>query len=231
MRLLVISSCTGKKDVRDCPRKLTHVDFDDPVFRRLREAELARWALPARLLYTGQQHRFMMKGIECLRHKFGASSCSLRIVSAGYGLVEEEQSMVPYEATFQNKGLAQIRYRARQLGIPEAVQSAVLGHDCVMFLLGKEYLHAIAPLPLPAPGQRFVFFVSNFQLPFNPNLTVVPAGLAEVRFGAGLISVKGKMFEYLAAELCRRPEMWGKVCSDETPTTILNLIEMGHRNT
>jgi hypothetical protein len=230
MRLLVISSCTGKKDVRDCPKKLTEADFDDPALRRVREAELARWALPARLLYVGQQHRYMMKGIACLRQKFGESSCSVRIVSAGYGLVEEEQSMVPYEATFQNKGLALIRERARQLGIPEAVHSAVRGYECAMFLLGKEYLHAISPLPHPAPGQRFVFFISNFQLPFDPNLTVVPTGRAEVRFGAGSISLKGKMFEHLAAELCRSPEMWDKVCSDETPTTILNLIEAGQRN-
>jgi hypothetical protein len=231
MRLLIISSCTGKKDVRDCPGKLTQGDFDDPARRRVREAELTGWALPARLLYTGQQHRFMMKGVACLRQKFGASSCSVRIVSAGYGLVEEEQSIAPYEATFQRARLGQIRERATLLGIPEAVRSAVEGHECVMFLLGKEYLHAISPLPQPAPGQRFVFFISHFQLPFDPNLTVVPAGRTEARFGAGLISLKGKMFEHLAVELCRRPEMWGRVCSDETPATILNLIEASHNNT
>jgi hypothetical protein len=230
MRLLVVGSCTSKKDVRDCPSKLSQADFDDPVLLRRREAELARWALPAKMLYTGWQHRFMMKGIGHLQHKFGASSCSLRIISAGYGLVDEEKAIVPYEATFQGERLRHVYEHARRLGIPEALRAAVHGYECVIFLLGKEYLHSISPLPCPAHGQRFVFFTSQFQLPFDPNLTIVPAGRAETRFGAGLISLKGKMFEHLAVELCRRPEMWEKICSDETPTTILNLIEMGHGN-
>jgi hypothetical protein len=63
MELLVVGSCTGEKDVRDCPYLLTEADFDDPATLLRREAELSRWALPAVCLYTGWQHRYMMKAL------------------------------------------------------------------------------------------------------------------------------------------------------------------------
>jgi hypothetical protein len=59
MKMLVIGSCTGNKNVRDCPSLLTETDFDDPSVFQRRETELSAWALPARELYTGCQHRYM----------------------------------------------------------------------------------------------------------------------------------------------------------------------------
>jgi hypothetical protein len=38
-----------------------------------REAELSAWALPARELYVGLQHRYMMSGVDMIRRHFGAS--------------------------------------------------------------------------------------------------------------------------------------------------------------
>jgi hypothetical protein len=143
MKMLVIGSCTGDKNVRDCPSLLTQPDFDDPSLRRRREAELSAWALPARELYTGWQHRYMMNGVDTIRHRFGTPACSVKIISAGYGLVDEEQRLVPYEATFQGKRSKWIRDRSETLGIPTAVRSAVVGFDVVLFLLGKEYLVSI----------------------------------------------------------------------------------------
>jgi hypothetical protein len=45
MKMLVIGSCTGDKNIRDCPSPLTQPDFDDPSLFRSREAELSAWAL------------------------------------------------------------------------------------------------------------------------------------------------------------------------------------------
>jgi hypothetical protein len=93
MKMLVIGSCTGDKNVRDCPGLLTQADLDDSSLFQRREAELSAWALPARELYTGLQHRCMMNGVDAIRHRFGTSACSVKIVSAGYGLVDEEQRL------------------------------------------------------------------------------------------------------------------------------------------
>ena len=136
MKMLVIGSCTGDKNVRDCPGLLTQADFDDLSQFRRREAELSAWALPARELYTGWQHRYMMNGVDAIRYRFGTSACSVKIVSAGYGLVDEEQRLVPYEATFQGQRPKWIRDRSQTLGIPTAVRNAVVGFDLVLFLHG-----------------------------------------------------------------------------------------------
>jgi hypothetical protein len=165
MKMLVIGSCTGDKNVRYCPGLLTQPDFDDPSLFRRREAELSAWALPARELYTGWQHRYMMNGVDAIRHRFGTSACSVKSVSAGYGLVDEEQRLAPYEATFQGQRPKWIRDRSETLGIPTAVRNAVVGFDVVLFLLGTEYLVSIHPPLSPDINQQLIFFTSNAELP------------------------------------------------------------------
>ncbi len=230
MKMLVIGSCTGAKNLGDCPGLLTQANFDDPSLFQRREAELSAWALPARELYTGRQHRYMMNGVNAVRHRFGISVCSVKIISAGYGLVDEEQRLAPYEATFQQRRPRWIQEQAKRLGIPAAVRKAVIGFDAVLFLLGKEYLISIH-LPLfPGVNQRFIFFTSNVQLPFHPHSIIVPAGHTETRFGAGVMTLKGKMFERFASGLCSAPEKWSELASDNSSATMLALIEAGQGN-
>jgi|HubBroStandDraft_2_1064218.scaffolds.fasta_scaffold21672_4 hypothetical protein len=227
MKLLVVGSCTGEKDIRDCPSLLKEADFDDPAASVHREAELSRWALPAARLYTGWQHRYMMMGVSAIRQRFGSAACALKIVSAGYGLVDEDRSLVPYEAKFQHKPRKWISERAQKLGIPQALRQAVRDYEVVIFLLGKEYLLS-THLPVePGDTQRLIFLTSNTNLPFHPSSTIVPAGLQETRFGAGLVALKGKMFELFAYGLCRRPKAWKEVLTDPTAETFLRLVEAG----
>ena len=225
-----MGSCTGEKDVRDCPYLLTDADFDDPSVLLRREAELSRWALPAVRLYTGPQHRYMMMGVKAIRQKFGSAACALKIISAGYGLVEEDRNLVPYEATFQHKGDRWISERAHRLGIPEALRQAIRDFEAVVFLLGRKYLRSTHPPVVPYGTQRLIFLASNAKLPFHPNATIVPAGLQETRFGAGKMTVKGKMFELFAYGLCGRPEAWNEVLTDPTAETFLRLVEAGRRH-
>jgi hypothetical protein len=228
MKLLVVGSCTGEKEIRGCPYSLTEADFDDPVALLRREAELRRWVLPAARLYTGWQHRYTMMGVNTIRQRFGSAACVLKIISAGYGLVSEDRSLVPYEATFQHKRPTWIKERAQKLGIPQRLQQAIRDFEAVIFLLGKEYLIAVHPPSLaPAQTQRLIFLASNAKLPFHPNATVVPAGLEATRFGAGLVALKGKMFELFAYGLCGRPDAWNTLLSDPTAETFLNLVEAG----
>jgi hypothetical protein len=173
--MLVIGSCTGDKNVRDCPGLLTQADLDASSLFQCREAELSAWALPARELYTGWQHRYMMTGVDAIRHRFGTPACSVKIITAGYGLIDEEQRLVPYEATFQGHRPKWIRDRSTTLGIPSEVRNAVVGFDVVLFLLGKQCLVSTRPPLAPGLNQRFVFFISNVELPFHPDSTIVPA--------------------------------------------------------
>src|ERR1035437_8863083 len=229
MKVLVIGSCTKAKDVRNCAGPLTQHDFDDPSVFQRREAELAAWALSAGELYTGWQHRYMMNGVKALRNRFRSPACSVKIVSAGYGLADETQGLVPYEATFQGKPARWVHEQSNRLGIPTAIREAVIGYDAVMFLLAKNYLISTHPPLTPGLKQRFIFLTSEVGPSFHPNSVIVPAGLKETRFGAGTMTLKGKMFELLAHGLCRAPEMWDKLLSDNTERTALALIADGHK--
>lgn len=223
----MVSSCTGEKDVQDCPSLLDEADFDDSAALLRREAELSRWALPAVRLYTGWQHRYMMMGVNGIRERFGSAACTLKIVSAGYGLVDEARYLVPYEATFHQKRPRWISERAQKLAIPQAVRQAIRDFEVVIFLLGKEYLLSTHPPIAPNGTQRLIFLAPNAKLPFHPNATVVPVGLQETRFGAGLVALKGKMFELFAYGLCSKPEAWNEVVNDPTAEAFLRLVEAG----
>ena len=228
MELLVVGSCTGEKEVRDCPYLLTEADFDDPATLLRREAELSRWALPAVRLYTGWQHRHTMRGINAIRQRFDSAHCALRIISAGYGLVDENRDLVPYEATFQGKRPRWISERAQRLGIPQALRQAIRDSEAVIFLLGQEYLLSTHPPLVPGAKQRFVFLTSKRDIPMHPSSTAVPAGREECRaFRCVGTRLKGKMFELFAQGLCRRPEAWNEVLTDPSAGTFLRLVEAG----
>jgi hypothetical protein len=64
-RLLVISSCTGAKAVKE--PALTLDDFADPDRLVQREHELAWVRRPAAAMYTGWQHVYLMRGVELFR--------------------------------------------------------------------------------------------------------------------------------------------------------------------
>jgi hypothetical protein len=95
------------------------------------------------------------------------------------------------------------------------------------FCWGKEYLLSTHLSVEPGDTQRLIFLTSNTNLPFHPSSTIVPAGLQETRFGAGLVALKGKMFELFAYGLCRRPRAWKEVLTDPTAETFLRLVEAG----
>jgi hypothetical protein len=98
-----------------------------------------------------------------------------------------------------------------------------------MFLLGTNYLISTHPPLTPELKQRFVFLTSEVGPAFHSNSTIVPAGHKETRFGAGITALKGKMFELLALGLCRAPEMWDQLLSDNAESTVLTLIAAGQK--
>lgn len=153
--------------------------------------------------------------------------CALKIISAGYGLVDENRNLVPYEATFQAKRKRWIRDRAQRLRIPQALRQAIRDFEVVIFLLGNEYLVSTHPPVIPGVNQRLIFLAPNAKLPFHQDSTIIPAGLEETRFWTGLVALKGKMFELFAYGLSGRPEAWNEIFTDPTAGTFLRLAEVG----
>src|SRR5688572_11012428 len=68
-------------------------------------------------MYTGPQHLHVLGGVEHLRHHYGQDAVTLKIVSAGYGVIDEHRVIAPYDLTFNTMSRRQAREWARHLAI------------------------------------------------------------------------------------------------------------------
>lgn len=227
--ILVITSCTAAKAVarRD---GMTLRDFQDPAQRQKREKALLPYARPAAALYTGMQHRYLMRGVEQIRQRYGPLSVSVKIISAGYGLVDEHRLLVPYEATFEQMSRVEARSWAKTLGIPAAVRKSLNDYPLVVIVLGQRYLDAVELPVLPSAGQRIVFLARAGMMGQldAPGITIVQVGKVEAaRYHAGFVALKGRMFELFAAGLLADPALWRKVCEDGSGRAFISAVERG----
>lgn len=209
MRILVITSCTGEKAVSS-PAQLTLDDFRKGLIHvRARESALNDMLTPAEELYSGMQHVRLMRGIKTARAARGIDLV-LNILSAGYGLVEADSKLAPYEATFIGMGKAEARDWARQLDIPASIRKALAEpYDLGLVLLGDDYLRACElddGLKLGGPTLFLCGKASAKRLPKVSNLNPVLLGNADAKtFSCGLVGLKGEVVARMLEDLALHP--------------------------
>jgi hypothetical protein len=200
----IVTSCTGEK--RHSPEnQLALEDFQrggDDLARR--EEELSSFASAAGELYTGQQHLRLMAGVAAYRQSGG--EIDLRVLSAGYGLVEESRVIVPYEATFIGMASKAVREWGERIGAPAAVREA-LAQPCELqlVLLGDGYLSACAlddKVRLGGPTIVFCGKGARRKLPTIAGLLpVVLTNAHAKRFSCGLVGLKGEVAKRLLSQI------------------------------
>jgi len=231
VRLAVISSCTGRK-AHLPPDHLTMEDLrSTPEELNRRKTELADWALPAIQMYRGEQHLQVVRGLETLRAASGSDSIRLYIVSAGYGLLDEDEMVVPYEASFSSMTRSASLMWSRRLGIAQALRDVIVGVPLAVFLLGSRYLDAIEPPVLTQRGQRLVFLSGDREEGrlVSRGVTVVRASVPEARsYRSGLIALKGRMFYLFCLALVTYGSLvWDAVMRDNSPASFVQALEEG----
>lgn len=195
MKVLVITSCTGEKAF-NLENQLVLRDFQlGPAHVAEREVELRDYLLPARKLYTGLQHQRLMRGVEALATKI---DLELRILSAGYGLVEGDRELAPYETTFATMKPAEIKAWSNVLGVPQAIREALANpFDLCLVLLGDDYLAACqldSSVTLGGPTILFCGKAAEKKLPDLAGLNKVILSNADAkRFSCGLVGIKGEL--------------------------------------
>lgn len=208
-KLFVLTSCTGEKAVEDL-KGLTLTDFrKGPMHIRERERVLKDKLTPAENLYSGMQHVRLMRGITVART--APMGVDLKIVSAGYGVVEPDRKIAPYEATFIGMGKAALHDWARQLDIPKAVRTALaVPNDLALIILGDDYLSACElddKIKLGGPTLVFCGKASAARLPKLPNLYPVLLSNADAkRFSCGLVGLKGEIAARLLEAIAADPK-------------------------
>ena len=138
MRILVVGSC-GKKKLNQSTTSPTCKDLDSlddiKTWREKSSCPTAR----VRDLYTGNQNRELVKGVDLLR-QIEKTEVKLSIISAGFGLVEENDTLPTYDCSFSGMKKSQIQERAEWLEIPSDFEELLVsGFDLTYLALGKKY--------------------------------------------------------------------------------------------
>ena len=208
MRILVITSCTGRKKYKSS-NQLKYEDFASSERRRKRTAELNESKAPAAEMYTGQQHLYLMDGLKQLLETYGQTVVDLNLISAGYGLLSENEVIVPYNITFQKLKKKDILERSDNLHIHEQVGNRLLNYDLVFYLLGKEYVQALQlPFNKVSASVTQIFFAApswrHVFSKFLSDIHVVSAGrdLVDKLDGATGYNLKGVLFKRLCETVC-----------------------------
>ena len=207
-RLLVVSSCSAIK--RYQPPRLPGIDdLADPQRRAKVEERLARYALPAREQYSGRQHRAVVRSVDRLRA--AGATVDLVIVSAGYGIVDEHQSIVPYDARFAGLSKTVSLRRARQLGTNAALRTRLPAYDVALFLLSDAYLSAIEAPFAAAPLE--LYLASSHCTLHGTGVVHIPVGVeAARRLGDASRTAKGTLFSRFTDAILTRG--WPRALAD-----------------
>ena len=140
--ILVIDQCSGSKDA---PDGVPVFDADETLQFSCEDL-LARDNVPgiaAHDLYTGRQQNYVRDAVRRLRSN--GHDVERYFISAGFGLVAEDDYLPPYEVTFSSMKVGEIRERSAKLHIREDLQRVLeeSDYDVVFFTLGKDYYTSI----------------------------------------------------------------------------------------
>jgi len=147
LKILVLTECvaTKKYDPSKEPIKSTLERYglqvpgcDLEYEEKYREA-LKQYVLPARQMYEGS-FKFIKELVTEFRKK--GDKVQLLIISARYGLIDENTPIIPYQCTFKGLNKNEIRERAKALQIYERLIEAIRNEwfDLSIVILGKNYL-------------------------------------------------------------------------------------------
>lgn len=206
MKILVITSCTSWKKYK-LANQLQPEDFLSDERLTARSAELKAFETSAAEMYTGQQHRHLMAGLKEVRKVHGSTSVDLHIISAGYGLLAEDDLIVPYNVTFSGLNNSDLLVDSKRLQLHERVETLIKSYELIFFLLGEKYVRALQ-LPFKVSDsvtQIFLLGDTHKKLiPDLPNVHFVSAGEPlRDELNTTQTALKGLVFEKICGRVCR----------------------------
>ena len=202
-KILIITSCTSKKAFNP-PNLLTIDDFKDEELLKERIEELAEYKAKAIDMYKGLQHTNIVEGVEQLR-AINNVTVDVAIISAGYGLLLENDIIVPYEVTFNNMNSKQLNEWASYLNIAQDVNQLIKDYDIILVALGNKYLKVL-------------------DLPLNQNIFLFETKQEDAKlYSYPLVGLKGYQFKLLCNYICNNPMVLDSIYRN--PQLIKNILK------
>jgi hypothetical protein len=205
MRTLVLTPCSAKKRSQVLEPALA-ADLANPEGRQQVTARLADHSLPAAEMYTGRHHRLVMEGVQAVWQQWGRHTLDLAILSGGYGVLQSDEMIIPYDVTFDQFAGEALADWGAMLQVPAKAAALVREYDLVFLLLSGSYL-AVLELPLNVPDsvQQIVLTGQDSMelVPAKPNVHpfVAAGSVAARRWHVKAPHVRGFLFGRLCAQV------------------------------
>ena len=201
MKILIIDQCSGDKTYPDWAETYGADEIDATPLAELRTRD-ETVAIRAQDLYAGRQQQYITRAIEQLESRAG-DTVSRYFISAGFGLVGEDEQLPPYNVTFNDYSSAEIEERAEKLGIEERLFEVLTAeYDVVFFPLGSSYYQtfdlssAIETIPTET---LVVCFNCESEVSDFDNAVSIPARTEQAKEqGAIVVALKGKYIQNFA---------------------------------
>lgn len=180
--------------------------------------------LPAERLYSGEQHRRLMAGINALRDQFRVD---LWVISARAGLVAGDEELAPYDESFSGLPTRQAREQADRLGIAADLRRLVAQLcELTILLVGNDYFdaaHLDEPVDWASPTLALVSPSRAARMPSHSNLRPLVVGQTLAReWSLPLTLLKGEIVRRILFDLGRGIRTTGSVMTDESLIDRLN---------
>jgi len=210
MNILILSQCSAKKNYK-LPTNLKALEEDDFIDSQILEKrilELKPYEKKACDLYDGMMQYLMYPAIDNLRNLFKEKvNFDHYIISAGFGLVKDDQLLVPYNKTFQGKTEKFIIAEAQKLGIADKLNNVLNNnYDLIFILVGEDYLIGIKSilkkLNNSINSKSIFIFTAKVTDDIN-NFQIILSGIKEASlYSYPVIGLKGYIFASFADYLC-----------------------------
>jgi len=202
VKLLIISSCTKKKQFS----KANQPNWDSLSAKESKTKYLKVFcseSCRAIDMYQGQQHKMIIEGIQILKKYIDVD---LFIISAGFGLLHQDEIIPCYESSFSDKNKSQIIERSNQLEIMnDFIKLSNKNYDLIYLALGKKYLISIYDWEKYIKSLTIAFIPSknNNVLSLKSNNDVVICLKSSGYKIHGTIGLKGDLLKILAEKLLK----------------------------
>lgn len=204
INILIIDQCSGSKYTPEGMREFNIDEINNRSKEDLLEQENTH-SIAACDLYTGRQQTQITSAVRRLRSD--GHDVQRYFISAGFGLVGEDELLPPYEVTFSDMTVQQIRDRSSMLNIKNDVSKVLTQseYDIVFFSLGKDYYKSInidQMVQRVQPDRIGVVFNRDLLNDQYDNIVSVPARTDDAkRHGTIVIGLKGLYLNNFAQNL------------------------------
>lgn len=202
MRILIVDQCSSAKKSSDRNAPLNRKAVDEASRETLINQDGVE-SYPAEELYQGRQQQRITEAKRLLEE--AGDDVDRVFISAGFGVVDEQDELPLYDVTFSNMGSTEVDERAEQLRIQGDLHDLIVGgdYDVVFFALGKEYYRSAnltEIVPDVSDETLLVFFNrEKFEEEYDNGLSI-PAGNTQAKaYGTIALALKGEFLRNFAS--------------------------------